>query len=273
MRRTKRALAIMAFTLASCSSPAIPASTPTSHTITLRLYATTPTIPLLQDLISQYSQGYPAYIFETSVGNYETILEKLLSGETPYALTNHLPDNLIDDPVLAWPIGQDGIAVIVHPSNLLQNLTLPQLRGIYLGHFSNWNEVGGADETITVISREDGSGTRAEFERLVMGTRQTTLSAQIAPSSSAMVESIADLPGAIGYVSLSYVEDRIGTLTIDDIAPTLENVFNNIYPLRTTLYVMGLAEPEGDYLQFISWIQSQVGQTVVAQQYAPLLRP
>jgi phosphate transport system substrate-binding protein len=88
-----------------------------------------------------------------------------------------------------------------------------------------------------------------------------------------MVESVAQLPGAVGYVSISYLDDSVLTLSIDGIAPTTENVVANVYPLRTTLYVMGLAEPEGDYLQFISWVQSQVGQEVVAQQYAPLLRP
>jgi phosphate transport system substrate-binding protein len=273
MRRTKRALAIVAFTLVSCSSTVVPASTPTSNSIILRLYATTPTIPLLEDLTAHYSQNYPSFVFETETGNYQTILDKLLAGEAPYALTNHLPDDSPDSPILAWPIGQDGIAVVVNPANTLINLSIDQLRGIYLGHYSNWNEIGGSDQDITVMSREDGSGTRAEFERLVMGARQTTLSAQVAPSSSAMVESVAGLSGAIGYVSMSYLDDRVRALSIDDAAPTLDNVSGNIYPLRATLYVMGLTEPEDDYLQFISWIQGQTGQDVVARQYAPLLRP
>src|SRR5262249_20584057 len=172
-----------------------------------------------------------------------------------------------------WPIGQDGIAVIVNPANVPDGLSTNQLRSIYLGHVSNWSQVGGEDRAITVMSREDGSGTRAEFERLVMGARQTTQSAQIAPSSAAMVESIAKVKGSIGYVSMSYVDERVSALAIDDIEPTLDNVYNNVYPLRSTLYVIGLAEPEDDYRNFIYWIQSPPGQTIVAQHYAPLLRP
>src|SRR5689334_18544849 len=121
MRRTKRALAIVALTLASCSSTVVPASTPTSNTVILRLYATTPTIPLLEDLTAQYSQTYPSYVFETATGNYQTIVDRLLAGEAPYALTNHLPDDSSGSPILAWPVGQDGIAVIVNPANSLDN--------------------------------------------------------------------------------------------------------------------------------------------------------
>jgi len=272
-RRTKRALAIVAFTLVSCSTTVVPASTPTRDTVTLRLYATTPLIPLLHDLTAQYSQTNPNFIFESVTGNYQTMLDRLMAEDGGYLLTNHLPDDRGSNAVMAWPIGQDGIAVITHRENPVDGLSVEQIRSIYLGHVSNWREVGGKEMAITVISREDGSGTRAEFERLIMGARQTTQSAQIAPSSTAIMESVAKTKGGIGYVSMSYLDDSVKAITIDDIVPTLNNVYDNIYPLRSTIYAVGLEEPEGDYRNFISWIQSQEGQTVVAQHYAPLLRP
>jgi phosphate binding protein len=273
VRKTKRALAIAAITLVSCSTTIVPASTPTRDTVTLKLYATTPMIPLLHDLTAQYVQLNPYFVFDTLSGNFQAMLNKMTSEHSAYLLTNHLPDDTLDTQVMAWPIGQDGIAVIVHPDNLVEKLTAEQLRSIYLGHVSNWSDVGGDDLDITVFSREDGSGTRAEFERLVMGARQTTQSAQVAPSSAAMVEGVAKTKGAIGYVSMSYMDERVRALTIDDAAPTLDNVYSNIYPLRSTIYVIGMEEPEGDYRNFIYWIQSQEGQTVVAQHYAPMLRP
>ncbi|MEO8606650.1 MAG: phosphate ABC transporter substrate-binding protein [Chloroflexota bacterium] len=273
VRKTKRALAIAAFTLVSCSTTIVPASTPTHDMVTLKLYATTPMIPLLHDLTARYVQANPYFVFDTLTGNFQTMLDKVISERGAYMLTNHLPDDTVNTQVMAWPLGQDGIAVIVHPDNLVKQLTAEQLRSIYLGHISNWRDVGGDDLDITVFSREDGSGTRAEFERLVMGTRQTTQSAQLAPSSAAMVEGVSMNKGAIGYVSMSFVDERVKALTIDDSAPTLENVYSNIYPLRSTIYVIGLEEPEGDYRNFIYWIQSQEGQTVVAQHYAPVLRP
>jgi phosphate transport system substrate-binding protein len=274
MRRTKRTLAIVAFTLVSCSSSAVPSSTPTADSVVLRLYATTPMMPLLHDLTSQYVQSHPNFVFETLTGNYQTMFNTLMSGEkTTLLLTNHLPDDTASNPVMAWPVGQDGITVIVNPNNDLKGLTSEQLRGIYLGHLSNWSEIGGLDGGITVISREDGAGTRAEFERLVMGARQTTQSAQVAPSSAAMVESVSKIRGSIGYVSMSYLGEQVKALSIDDVEPTPDTVYDNIYPLRSTIYVVGLAEPEDEYRNFVSWVQSQEGQAVVAQHYAPLLRP
>lgn len=271
MRRAKRTLAIVAFTLVSCSTQALPASTPTSDAVTLRVYATTATFPLLNDLTSDYAETHAYIRFETRAGGFQIMFEQLTSGEQVYLVTNHLPPD--SEPILAWPIGQDGIAVIVHPDNSLTGLSTDQLRSIYLGHISNWQDVGGADESIIVFSREDGSGTRAEFERLVMGERLTRQSAQVAPSSTAMVSSVAEQSGAIGYVSMSYLDDSIHTLAIDGTLPTPDTVYDNLYPLRSTLYVIGTVEPEGDYYDFIGWIQSPEGQSVVGEQNAPLLRP
>jgi phosphate transport system substrate-binding protein len=88
-----------------------------------------------------------------------------------------------------------------------------------------------------------------------------------------MVTSVAAEAGSIGYVSMSYVDESVRALSLDAIAPTLANVSSNLYPLRATLFVVGLGEPEGEYRYFIAWIQSQEGQAVVGQRYAPLSRP
>lgn len=271
MRRTKRTLAIVAFTLVSCSTQALPASTPTTDAVTLRVYATTATFPLLNDLIARYSETHTYVSFDTTFGSFQVMFEALKSGEQAYLLTNHLPSD--SEPTLAWPIGQDGIAVIVHPDNPLTSLNTDQLRSIYLGHISNWQDVGGENSTIVVFSREDGSGTRAEFERLVMGERLTRQSAQVAPSSAAMITSVAAEPSAIGYVSMSYVDESIHAVAVDSVMPTPDTVYDNLYALRSTLYMIGVVEPEGDYYDFIGWIQSPEGQNVVSELSAPLLRP
>ncbi len=269
MRRTKRTIAIVAITLVSCSSRIVPAATPTFQTVTLRLHATTATAPLMNDLAASYSQRFP-YRFDIVTGNYETLLEGLNRGEINYFLSNHLP---ADSPLWAAPVGQDAIAILVHPGNLLPGLTTEQLRNIYQGYIPNWRELGGADINIVVVSREDGSGTRAEFEQLVMGDRRTTLAAQIAPSSRAVVTSVADQTGGIGYVSMGYLDTRVRTLSIDGVPLNVATVYENTYPLRSTLYFVGLEEPQDDYRVFMGWVQSPEGQAVVARHYAPLLRP
>jgi phosphate transport system substrate-binding protein len=238
--------------------------------VTLRLYATTAAIPLLDDLTNHYSETHPNISFETTTGNFQTMMEQFSQDKDGYLLSNHLPD---DSSMLAWPIGQDGIALITHPKNAIDNLTSDQLRSIYLGHIGRWSEIGGIDSPLTILSREDGSSTRAEFEKLLLGERLTTQSAQIAPSSAAMMSSVAAIPNSIGYVSMSYVDSSVKVLTIDGVAPTSKTVYDNTYPLRSNLYIVGLKEPQNVYRDFVGWIQGPDGQRIVGLHYAPLPTP
>jgi phosphate transport system substrate-binding protein len=228
-------------------------------------------MPLLHGLTTHYSALNPSVAFEIISGDFQTVFDRLVSDKEGYILTNHLPAG--DAVYPAWPIGQDGIAVIVQPDNLITDLTSDQLRRIYLGHLTNWNEVGGSDQKIVVLSREEGSGTRAEFEKLLMGDRLTTQTAQLAPSNDAMVSSVATIPGSIGYISMSYLDETVKALSIDGIIPSVDSVYANTYPLRATLFILGLSEPEDTYRAFIGWIQSPDGQEQVGQLYAPLLHP
>jgi len=267
MWRPKHTLVMVTFALVSCSTPVAPASTPTHGAVTLRLYATTAAIPLLNDLTSRYIETHPNVNFETATGDFQSMMDQLNQHGDGYLLSNHLPD---DNSMMAWPIGQDGIAVITHPKNQIDNLTSEQLRSIYLGHVTRWSEVGGIDSPVTILSREDGSSTRAEFEKLLLGERLTTQSAQIAPSSAAMVASVAQMPNSIGYVSMSYLDGSVKMLGIDGVKPTPNTVYNNTYPLRSNLYVIGLAEPQNMYRDFVGWIQTPEGQQIVGLHYAPL---
>lgn len=270
MGRAKRTLAIVAFTLVSCSSQIVPAATPTTNTALLRLYTTTATVPLANDLTTTYSQWYPTIAFDVTAGNYESMVEQVEQDEDAYLISNHLPTESV---LLGFPVGQDGIAVIVNRENDIPNLTTEQLREIYQGRVANWRELGGDEQPLVVMSREDGSGTRAEFERLVMGERHTTRAAQIAPSSAAMVESVSRTPGAIGYVSISYLNASVRAVPVNGILPTIDHVMNNRYPLRSTLFIIGQREPQGMFRAFVGWLQSPTGQTIVARHHAPLTQP
>lgn len=279
MGKASRTLAAVAFTLVSCSTQIIPAATPTTHLTTLRLFATTSAIPLVRTLTTTYSALNPTIAFEIATGDYGAMVREVMRDDSAYLITNHLAE---DSPLWAAPIGQDGIAVIVHRDNNITRLTTTQLRLIYQGWLEQWSDLGGRGGDILVISREQGSGMRAEFESLIMGNRRTTPIAQVAPSSEAVVASVARQPNSIGYVSMSYVIDQrsdVRVLALDGAAPTLDAVYDNIYPLRSILYVAGQREPsaaddlEAHYRAFIGWIQSPDGQALVGGDYAPLLRP
>lgn len=273
MKRTKRTIAIMAFTLVSCSSRIVPASTPTAPAATLRLYATTATAPLVEILSTSYLQTHPNLTFETGSSNYEgvvTRIENAPEDQPIYLLSNHLP---ADSRLWGAPVGQDGIAIITHPDNPITALSTEALRRIYQGQTTNWRDIGGNEQPIVVISREEGSGTRAEFELRVMGNRRTTPSAQVAPSSTAVIDSVMQQPNSIGYVSMAFLASSVKALAIDGVAPTAESVLDASYPLRMTLFVIGKAEPlaetQPDMRAFIAWMQSSAGQAVIGRRYIP----
>jgi phosphate transport system substrate-binding protein len=270
LRRIRKTVLALALTLFGCSNQLVPVSTPIIPTVTLRLYATTSTLPLAADLSAAYNVVEPNVRFEVASGSFETILGQLIAGETPYFLSNHLPNEAEALSLWAAPIGQDGIAVIVHQDNPVESLTSEQVRQIFQGRITNWREVGGENLPITVFSREDGSGTRVELESLLLGARGTTPSAEIAPSSAAMRLSVSRTPGGIGYVSMGYFDSTVRALAVDGSLPVSEQVASYSYPLRSTLFVIGLSEPQTDYRALIAWMQSPVGQTVIGRRYAPL---
>lgn len=269
MGQARRAIVIMALTLVSCTSRGAPADTPDSQNQPLRLYATTATLPLARQLTNAYMLVNPSVTFDVIAGNFDAIYERVKADQNSYFLTNHLPS----EPIWAAPIGQDGIAVIVNPQNPVQALTRQQIFDIYRGNIGSWQDVGGDDREIIVYSREDGSGTRAEFERLLIGDDAITRLAVIAPSSDAMIDAVGREVGAVGYVSMSYLDSRVRALAVEGVLPSPQTVADNTYPLRSILYIAGLTEPVMHYRAFIFWIQSPAGQQIIGRRYAPLLAP
>ncbi len=270
IRTARKTLLIAALTLTSCSPQAIPAATPNINSQTLRIYSTPAVAPLTKALAVAYTDTYPGYVIDIQTHNYNTLLQQATHTENSFFVTNHLP---VDSPLWAAPIGQDGIAVITHRDNPFQALTSAQIRNIYQGNTQNWRQYGGADEPIQVITREDGSATGYEFKRLMMGRRSITSSALIVPSNTAMLQLVEANRGNIGYVSLGALTPDVLALAVDGIHPTQDNIRNNTYPLRSTLFIVGPAEPQADYRAFIGWVQAEAGQQVIAQHYIPMLIP
>ncbi len=191
MRRAKRTIIILGLALAGCRGPmAVPTATP--QTVTIHIMATTATAPLLRELAAAYDRPGTLLAISSAVANWATISNRLLSGETSFALTTYLSP---DSGLWAAPIGQDGIAIITDAANAIPFLTLRDLRRIFQGQVTSWAQLGGADSPLTVVSREDGADTRFVFEALVMDAHPITPGARLALSSESMVEIVASTPG------------------------------------------------------------------------------
>ncbi len=158
-------------------------------------------------------------------------------------------------------VARDGIAVIVHASNPVHALTLAQLRDIYSGRIRDWRAIGGPPAAITVITREDGSGTRDAFETFVMDARhEISPSALVTAYSGGLRKMVSQDPHAIGYVTFSQLSPLVQAITIDGIAPTERSIADGSYRLQRPFVFLTRGEPDGAARAFIEFVLSAVGQ-------------
>lgn len=265
MSRTARTLALMAFTaLVGCSQVTSP---PTVEPVILRLYSTPESAPLVTILTQGYRETHPGVQFERLSGSHEVMIQRLAQQPESYLITYHVPANRN---LWAAPLARDGLVLVVHPANPVSSLTPDDVRRVYQGFVNNWQTLGGANLPVQVISLEQGSGVRAEFERLVMGQRQIAPETEIVPSPEAALLRVAELPGAVAYGPYSQVSASVKTLAISGLTPTADTIANSTYPLRMMIFIMGQTTPQGAYGEFLAWIQSDEGQRRLSPGYAPL---
>lgn len=125
-------------------------------------------------------------------------------------------------------LAYDGIAVIVHPSNPVSDLTKETIAGIYTGEIKNWKEVGGQDGEIVLIGREPGSGTRDGFESIT-GTAEACKYRQELTSTGDVITTVSTNPNAIGYASCASVKDSVKTLSVGGIRPSEATIRDGSY--------------------------------------------
>ena len=163
-------------------------------------------------------------------------------------------------------IALDGIALIVHPLNILNYLTREQVKAIYTGKISNWSQLGGEDKKIVVISRDTSSGTFEAFELLVLDKEKVRPDALTTASNQAVVMTVASSPNTIGYAGLSYVTKKVKALKIDKVECTSETILSGEYPLSRPLYMYTNGAPEGLTKQLIDFVLSAEGQKLVEEE-------
>jgi phosphate transport system substrate-binding protein len=161
------------------------------------------------------------------------------------------------------PIANDGIAVIVHPSNPLTTISLMEIRKIFSGGVKNWSALGLPPHDIDLITREEGSGTREAFEHLVMGKQEITPAALVQDSNGSVREIVAGDPHSLGYISAGLVDQRVKALAIDGVFPTRENIKNYTYKLVRRFLLVARAEPAGSCKAFVDFVLGPNGQKIL----------
>jgi phosphate transport system substrate-binding protein len=182
-------------------------------------------------------------------------------------------------------VARDAIAIIVHPENPVNQLTIDQISAIYSGQINNWSEVGGEDRPIVRLSRETNSGTHVYFLENVLRKGEEdnktlfSMDTLLLPSSEGISAEIRQNPNAIGYDGLGYVTEDLKTIAVGwestgpFILPSAKSVNNRQYPIARDLYMYTAGEPEGEVLEYLNWILGPDAQQIVTELgFVPILQ-
>lgn len=225
--------------------------------------------PYAEILAEAYEKQYSGYQVDVLGGGSSAGITAISEGNADIGMSSRSlteEEQVFDSKVIA----KDGLALIVHPDNPVIDLSLQQIRDIYLCKITNWSEFGGDDKEIHVISREEGSGTRSAFEELVMEKQSIHPKTIVQSTNGAIRGIVAEDPYAIGYISLGLIEQEginpVKGLNLDGVAPTAENIINGSYRLfRNFLFVTNNEQSESTR-HFIEFVLSPEGQKILVNE-------
>lgn len=241
-------------------------------------------LPLSQKFAEVYNKKYPGSGISVIGGGSGVGISALISNTTDIAqasrnmkMDERLKLKNAGKVVKTDIIAYDALAVIVNPSNPVRRLTREQLEGIFTGKITNWKQVGGSNLKIIVYSRETSSGTYEFMKEHVMNKKNYTSSALMMPATGAVVQSVSQTKGAIGYVGLAYVDRKVKAIGVSYnngktyVLPSIKTAKNKSYPITRPLYYFYTADKASKVRPFISFIKSRAGQNIVlAEGYVPL---
>lgn len=161
-------------------------------------------------------------------------------------------------------IGYDGIAVIVNAASGVSDLTPEQVKDIFIGKITNWSELGGEDAIIQCIGREAASGTRGAFEELI-DIEDAAIYAEEQNSTGNVKQAVSGNPNAIGYISLSAVDETVKAVCLSSVTPSEATVKSGEYMLQRPFLMIAKAQTTDALTQaFLDFVYSDEGQAIIA---------
>jgi phosphate transport system substrate-binding protein len=241
-------------------------------------------LPLSQKEAEKYMKSNPNASITVVGGGSGVGIAALLDGTTDIAMASRSmkmseklkmqeAGNAYKETIIAY----DALAVVVNPSNKVSQLTREQLEGIFTAKIKNWKEVGGEDMSIVVYSRESSSGTFEFFKEHVLNNKSYAASCLMMPATGAIIQSVSQTKGAIGYVGLAYVEKDVKAIKVSYdkgktyIIPSMATAKNKTYPVVRPLFYYYPVKVEKKVKPFLTYVLSAEGQKTVEEiGYVPL---
>jgi len=236
--------------------------------VKLQIAGSTTVLPVAEECARAFMEKHPGSRIFVSGGGSSHGVKAVADGTVDIGTASRdLKSSETDShpDLVAHGVAKDGVAVIVHPSNPITDLTMEQLQGIYTGTITNWKEVGGTDSGIMVVTREEGSGTRDCFEQAVMKPIKAEITDHgiIQDSNGKTRATVAGSAQAIGFISLGYVNSDVSALRLDGIEPTVESVVDSSYAISRTLWMISNGNPDSSEQAFLDFVLGDEGQRIV----------
>ena len=240
-------------------------------------------LPVAQQTAERFMNQHPDTRVTVTGGGTGVGISALLDNTTDIAMASRpikfsekMKIKSAGEDVAEIVVAYDALAVVAHPSNPVKQLTRQQLEDIFRRKITNWKQVGGDDRKIVVYSRETSSGTYEFFKESVLKNKNYMASSLSMPATGAIIQSVSQTKGAIGYVGLAYVSPRVKTLSVSYdgkhyAAPTVENATNKTYPIVRPLYYYYNVKKKAEIDPLVQYILSPDGQDIIKKSgYIPV---
>ncbi|GAW99040.1 phosphate ABC transporter substrate-binding protein [Secundilactobacillus mixtipabuli] len=216
----------------------------------------------LQPLVEQAAQDYQASNKNVNLtvqgGGSGTGLSQVQQGAVQVGNSDIFAEQssgIKADKLVDHKVAVVGMTPVVNPETGVTNLSMAQLRDIFTGKITNWNQVGGKNQKISVINRAQGSGTRATFEGAVLEGKKA-ITSQEQDSNGTVQKLVATTPGAISYLAFSYVNDKVKAVSIDHVKPTDANVTTNKWTIWSYEHMYTKGQPNKATAGFLKYMNS-----------------
>jgi len=218
--------------------------------------------PFAEKLAEQFMTGHPGFSVTVQGGGSAMGIQSALSGTAQIGMADMVDLPPEANALARVIVARDSIAIVVNPGNPVAELTTAQIHDIFGGSIRNWNEVGGEDGPITVVSREAGSGTRTSFEQIVKNV-SLTRDAIVQDSNGTIRETVANDANAIGYLSHGLINEKVKAVLVDGAACTTEEIVAGRYKLVRPIFLLTRGAPAGSAKALIDYILSAEGQKTI----------
>lgn len=224
-------------------------------------------LPIAEVSGEMYTEEHPETSILVSGLGSSAGIESVSTGSSDIGTSSReLKDAELELGLEDTPVAFDAIAVIVNPRNPISELSSDEVRAIFAGEITNWREVGGPDMEIGLVNRDEASGTREAFNKILMRDATFDRGAVVLPGTGQVRAVVAQVEGSIGYISLGFVNDEVKAIAIDGIQPSEETVVSGDYLIQRTLHFFtkgAVSEAAQDYIDYV--LSPDVQDTIVRE--------